>query len=82
MLVGDLGMGTADTRASLTALTPREQQVFRLLAFGLTNRQIARRMGLAEKTVRNYVSEVLRKCNAQQRGQVIAMAAVLRERAH
>ncbi len=52
----------------------RERQVLALIADGLTNRQIGERLGLAEKTVKNYVSSLLLKLGVESRTQ----AAVLR----
>jgi DNA-binding NarL/FixJ family response regulator len=61
-------------------LTRRERKVFDLMSEGLANRQIAERMGLAEQTVKNYVSSVLGKLNLKRRAEVPAYAARLRER--
>ncbi|RKT31107.1 LuxR family two component transcriptional regulator [Microbacterium sp. AG1240] len=52
----------------------RERQVLALIADGLTNRQIGERLGLAEKTVKNYVSSLLSKLGVGSRTQ----AALLR----
>lgn len=49
------------------ALTKQQQVVMALLAEGLTNRQIAKRMFLSEGTVKSHVSRVLRKIGAQNR---------------
>jgi DNA-binding NarL/FixJ family response regulator len=51
----------------------RERQVLALIADGFTNRQIGERLGLAEKTVKNYVSSLLAKLGLERRTQ----AAVL-----
>jgi two-component system response regulator DevR len=56
-----------DTR--LTGLTSQERRVLLLIAEGLTNREIARKMFLAEKTVKNYVSSLLAKLGFQRRTQ-------------
>lgn len=48
-------------------LTPRETDVLRLIALGCRNHEIARRLGLAEKTVRNLTSSVLVKLNVPDR---------------
>ncbi|MGJ9373734.1 response regulator [Nesterenkonia sp. CF4.4] len=56
-------------------LTLREQQVLGLITEGLTNRQIGQRLGLAEKTVKNYVSGLLAKLGMQRRTQVAAYGA-------
>ncbi len=47
----------------------RERQILRLIADGLTNRQIGEELGLAEKTVKNYVSSLLRKLGLERRTQ-------------
>ncbi len=51
----------------LNDLSPQERRLLDHLAEGLTNRQIAERMNLAEKTVKNYVSNLLRKLNMSSR---------------
>jgi two-component system, NarL family, response regulator DevR len=51
------------------SLQLRERQVLALIAEGLTNRQIGERLGLAEKTVKNYVSGLLRKLGLERRTQ-------------
>jgi len=58
-------------------LTGREQDVTALVTLGLTNRQIGERMWLAEKTVRNYVSNVLAKLGARDRTQAALIAREL-----
>ena len=50
----------------LDQLTSQEQRILELIAEGLTNRQIAERMFLAEKTVKNYVSSLLAKLGLEQ----------------
>ena len=56
-----------DDVPALRGLTPQERRLLDHLAEGLTNPQIAERMNLAEKTVKNYVSNLLRKLNAGSR---------------
>jgi two-component system, NarL family, response regulator DevR len=51
----------------LADLTEREQQILELIASGATNREIAAELYLAEKTVRNYVSNLLAKLGMQRR---------------
>lgn len=48
-------------------LSPQERRVLELIASGLTNRQIAQRLFLAEKTVKNYVSSLLHKLGFERR---------------
>jgi len=55
-------------------LTAAETEVFHLLAEGLDNRSIARRLGKSEKTVRNQVSVILSKLGVQSRAQAIVRA--------
>ncbi|WP_193597275.1 response regulator [Microbacterium sp. YJN-G] len=50
-------------------LTPRERQILDLIADGLTNREIGERLNLVEKTVKNYVSALLRKLGMTRRTQ-------------
>ncbi|WP_101524396.1 response regulator transcription factor [Nocardioides houyundeii] len=56
-------------------LTPKEQQVLELVGRGLTNRQIAEHLGLAEKTTKNYVSIMLGKLGVATRTQAAIIAA-------
>ncbi len=56
-------------------LTRREMDVLRQLAVGLSNRQIAQRLHLSEKTVRNYVSTILQKLHANDRTEAALIAA-------
>ncbi len=51
----------------LASLSDQERKILVLIAEGLTNRQIAERMHLAEKTVKNYVSNMLAKLGMQRR---------------
>jgi DNA-binding NarL/FixJ family response regulator len=61
-------------------LTEREQRVFELIGQGYSNRQIAEELFLAEKTVKNYVTNVLAKLGMSRRTQAAAFAARLEER--
>jgi DNA-binding NarL/FixJ family response regulator len=64
----------------LAELTNQEREVFALIGEGMTNRQIAEKMFLAEKTIKNYVSRVLAKLDLQRRTQVAVMATRLQEK--
>jgi two-component system response regulator DevR len=64
----------------LSVLTERERTIFDLIGEGLTNRQIADRVHLAEKTVKNYVSNMLAKLGMSRRTEAAALAARLDER--
>ena len=56
------------------ALTGQEKRVLELIGEGLTNRQIAQRMSLAEKTAKNYVSSLLAKLGLHRRTEAAAFA--------
>lgn len=56
-------------------LTPKEEQILGLVGEGMTNRQIAERLVLAEKTVKNYVSILLGKLGVESRTQAAVLAA-------
>jgi len=66
--------------AKLAALTPQERRILDLIAQGDTNRQIAEAMFLSEKTVKNYVSNMLGKLGMERRTQAASYAARLEER--
>ena len=59
----------------LQVLTPQEKRILELVGEGLTNREVARRMFLSEKTVKNYVSSMLAKLGLTSRTQAAVFAA-------
>ncbi len=65
----------ADER--LAALTVQERRILDLIALGYTNRQIANEILLAEKTVKNYVSNLLTKLGMERRTEAAVFAARL-----
>jgi two-component system response regulator DevR len=64
----------------LSGLTPQERRILGLIGEGKTNRQIGEDMFLAEKTVKNYVSNLLAKLGMSRRTEAAAYAARLDER--
>lgn len=73
-----LAPATSQARASLPEpLSSREQEVVKLLSEGLTNREIARQLHLAEGTVKNYVTSILGKIDARDRTQAALRAREL-----
>jgi DNA-binding NarL/FixJ family response regulator len=67
--------GTRSMQASpFPQLTPREHEVLDLIAQGLDNTGIARRLFLSDKTVRNRVSDILAKLHARNRAHMVALA--------
>ena len=72
--------GATGPRTTWGSLTDQERKILDLIAEGLTNRQIGERVFLAEKTVKNYVSNVLMKLGMSRRSEAAAYAARLAER--
>jgi pimeloyl-ACP methyl ester carboxylesterase/DNA-binding CsgD family transcriptional regulator len=66
--------GAAPGPAAFPELTSREREIVELLAHGLDNSQIAARLGLSEKTVRNNITPILLKLEAESRPQAIVRA--------
>jgi len=64
----------------LATLTHQERRILDLIAEGKTNRQIAETMYLAEKTVKNYVSNLLTKLGMERRTQAASYATRIHER--
>jgi DNA-binding NarL/FixJ family response regulator len=77
-------LGAAETEAPLPlpgsgeTLTPREVEVLRLVAQGLSNRAIAERLVITERTVKAHVTHILRKLDVSSRTQAAARARELR----
>lgn len=65
---------------AVDTLTPQEHKIFDLIGEGYSNRQIADELFLAEKTVKNYVSNLLSKLGMSRRTEAAAFAARLDER--
>ena len=66
--------GRLEEPGAFAELTDQERRVLAHIADGASNRQIAERMGLAEKTVRNYVSSILAKLELESRAQAAGYA--------
>ena len=79
-----IGQRLAETGAAVDAeagridLVPRELEILRLLAGGYSNREVARSLGFAEGTVKNYVSEILAKLDTRDRTRAVLKALTLR----
>ncbi len=72
--------GDGEEDAGLLSLTGRERQILELISAGKTNREIGAELFLAEKTVKNYVSNLLSKLGMGHRSEAAAYAARLEER--
>ena len=60
------------------ALTPREREVLRLVSEGLQNKQIAKSLGIAERTAKYHIRQIMTKLGADNRAQAVALATRLR----
>jgi len=70
---------TGPAPGPLSGLTEQERTVLELIGEGLTNREIAARMFVAEKTAKNYVSRLLSKLGMHRRTQVAVLATQIRD---
>jgi DNA-binding NarL/FixJ family response regulator len=72
------GIGrTGSTAEPVDRLSPQQRRILDLIATGMTNRQIAEELFLAEKTVKNYVSDMLTRLGMSRRSEAAAYAARL-----
>jgi DNA-binding NarL/FixJ family response regulator len=62
------------TPVSIAALTPRETEVLRLIAAGLSNTQISDALFIAEQTAKTHVGRILAKLNLRDRAQAVVVA--------
>jgi two-component system response regulator DevR len=60
---------------ALATLSPQEKRIIALIAEGCTNKEAANKLGLSEKTVKNYLSTVFEKLNVTSRAQAAALYA-------
>lgn len=65
--------GSNASRDALAVLSPQERKVLALIAEGQTNKEVASGLGLAEKTVKNYLSNIFEKLHVSRRSQAAAM---------
>jgi DNA-binding CsgD family transcriptional regulator len=73
----DLGGELRVSRPAVASLTPREQEVLRLVATGLTNRQIGEQLFMSDKTASVHVSRILAKLHVSGRTEAAALATRL-----
>lgn len=72
----------SETDERLARLSDQERRILALIAEGLTNRQIASEMNLAEKTIKNYVSNLLSKLGMERRTEAAVFATKLELAGH
>jgi two-component system, NarL family, response regulator DegU len=69
----ELSMRT-ETEAFISPLTPREIEILEYIAQGFLNKQIAAELGISEQTIKNHVTSILRKLNANARTEAVVVA--------
>jgi len=72
--LGTRKLTSDESQPPFTALTPREREVLGLIAEGLSNPEIAGQLVIAPKTVRNHVTRIYSKLNADSRAQAVVMS--------
>ncbi len=68
----NLGSKPTTDPTSHAGLTDREREIVDLLSCGLTNKDIARQIGISDKTVKTHVQHILNKCSVSRRAQLFA----------
>lgn len=63
-----------ETETFISPLTPRETEILNHIAQGLLNKQIAIKLGISEQTIKNHVTAILRKLNANARTEAVVVA--------
>jgi DNA-binding NarL/FixJ family response regulator len=58
----------------MSPLTPREIEILEYIAKGYLNKQIAMELGISEQTIKNHVTSILRKLNANARTEAVVLA--------
>jgi two-component system response regulator DegU len=64
----------SETKPFVSPLTPREMEILEYVAKGMLNKQIASQVGISEQTIKNHVTSILRKLNANARTEAVVLA--------
>lgn len=64
----------SEAEAFISPLTPRETEILHYIAQGYLNKQIAAELGISEQTIKNHVTSILRKLNANARTEAVVVA--------
>jgi RNA polymerase sigma factor (sigma-70 family) len=68
---------TVQLRSAFDSLTPREKEIMKLVTAGMTNKQIAREIGVSEVTVKFHRGNVMRKMGTTSLAELVRMADAL-----
>ena len=63
-----------EAEAFISPLTPREMEILKYIGQGFLNKQIASELGISEQTIKNHVTSILRKLNANARTEAVVLA--------
>ena len=77
--VMQMARGGGGNRDALASLSPQERRVLALIAEGLTNKEVGAKLGLSEKTVKNYLSTVFEKLHVSRRAEAAVIYAQERQ---
>ncbi|MDD4859452.1 MAG: response regulator transcription factor [Dehalococcoidales bacterium] len=64
----------SEAQSFISPLTPRETEILKYIAQGFLNKQIAAELGISEQTIKNHVTSILRKLNANARTEAVVVA--------
>ncbi len=64
----------SEAEAFISPLTPREMEILNYIAQGYLNKEIAIKLGISEQTIKNHVTSILRKLNANARTEAVVVA--------
>ncbi len=76
------GQANHPANDAFASLTPQEDRILDMIADGMTNGEIAKNLSLAEKTIKNYVSQIYSKLSVERRSQAARLATERRMRMH
>ena len=73
-LFHDLSLMGKDVESLMTPLSPRETEILRYIAEGNSNKRIAYALGIGEQTIKNHITSIMRKLNANDRTHAVVLA--------
>ena len=71
---GDYWDWQSEAETFISPITSRETEILRYIAEGFLNKQIAAELGISEQTIKNHVTSILRKLNANARTEAVVIA--------